>query len=282
MEELNKGIQNNGIYGRVLDIVDRIAYTIRDVDDLIVSDYPIPKSIAENVDYQQLTTLLDKNPYFGDIVNDIVIRKEQIYFKNPEHLLTFLTIRALMHNFIYLRPELWSQEYIIGLCMDYLIQQGKINKQQLLLGTTGKNNEETLQLEELLMESYDNNLIPYNILTPANELFHTQQFATAEERETFKAQFLQEHSNYQNLIFYVDIPAFKSGSHYLVEKEGKICPLKEAYAGNEDLTNLEALSQRTKTFLFLYPNEQALAKQEEYADFYHFLQKESKKSVPTS
>jgi hypothetical protein len=79
--------------------------------------------------------IIKKNSSLAEeIIDDIIIQGEAIYFKHPERLLIFLMLRALMHNLVYLNPEFQHSEYGIGLCIAFLVKQNHLTKKELLLG----------------------------------------------------------------------------------------------------------------------------------------------------
>jgi hypothetical protein len=115
-----------------LDIADKTAYTLRDIDNLLYTKTAAPLSLRSPL-FLELQTLVNNNPFLGEIINDIKIENELIYFKDIERLYTFLLARVYMHNIIYLNPEVHTREHIMGLIIAFLIEQNIITKEELLL-----------------------------------------------------------------------------------------------------------------------------------------------------
>ena len=156
----------------------------------------------------------------------------------------------------------------------FLIDQNRLTKEELLLG---KRNDMIFSID-LLLQKYTEKekLLPYNTRTyPTKDFFEKQCFSTEEARTLATKQFLQQHPEYQDLLFPIQIPKFKSGSKFLVEHEGQKIPLAEAMAGDERLAKLEELAARTEKYLLLYPVQEFMESQKDFPDFYNFLKKTS-------
>lgn len=69
--------------------------------------------VIDNKNLLELKDLISKNELMGEVINDISVEDEQVYFKDPERLLTILSARAYMHNIVYLNPEVHAREHVM-------------------------------------------------------------------------------------------------------------------------------------------------------------------------
>ena len=176
-----------------------------------------------------------------------------------------------MSNIVYFNPEFQAQEYSMGLSLDYALKNNFLTKTELLLGI-----EEQTQRPLPAINDYVKAFSPLSYM---HTHFYVNIFSTAEERNKNTEVFRNQHPEYKDFLFYINLPPIKSASYYNVLSKGKILPLKEALAGNQDLATLEQLSKDTEQYLLLYPREKYMKQQKKYSDFFEFLKAESKKSI---
>ncbi len=274
VEELSPLIKNEGAAGKALDIADKFWYTLRDIDNLV------PTRTAAHIGHTQhieaLHTLISQSPHLWDVVDDIVIDQNDIYFKNPEKLYDILLARAYMHNIVYLNAGVHNREHAVGLMIKFLLEKGELTKEELLLG---KKNNTVLNDFFFIKYSEIDQIIPYNPLIFQEDFFEKRWFDTPEEREAYTQEFLHNHPEYQNLVFQIKTPKFKSWSQFIVHHEGTTKSLAEAMQGRPKLNTLESLAKNTEKHLLLYPAEEFMERKGEYPEFYNFLERESKKTV---
>src|SRR3989344_2019714 len=102
-DSINKIINNEGILGQVLDIADRITYTMKDLYATVG-----PETSGLNIDPYLLQPryILSRFPKIGDIYKDVGIDKknQEVFFNDPKNLEAFLLLRAHMHKALYLNP----------------------------------------------------------------------------------------------------------------------------------------------------------------------------------
>ena len=97
--EIDSVIKNQGVLGQVLDIADRITYTMKDLHNIVSYGQ------TERNEYtKDLHELLDKFGDIGNLYKDVHIEGDQVYFTNPERLKAFLLLRAHLHQKLYLNP----------------------------------------------------------------------------------------------------------------------------------------------------------------------------------
>lgn len=102
-EELQQIICNQGLLGVVLDHVDRIVYTMKDVNSLIQQHVPA----LTHPRYDDIRLMVQEDPHVGNIYRDLMIepQTETVYFNDPRRLFHFLALRAQMHTTFYYNPE---------------------------------------------------------------------------------------------------------------------------------------------------------------------------------
>jgi len=103
-EAIDKIIKNEGLLGKVLDISDRIVYTMKDLNALI---WPDQINKQEDNDYLLgIKKIVNDNPKIGNIYKEVGVdqKKQEIVFNNSNNLRIFLSLRAHLHHNLYLHP----------------------------------------------------------------------------------------------------------------------------------------------------------------------------------
>lgn len=104
-EELMSAIINNqGVLGEVLDIADRITYTVKDLH-AIRAQAKLP-TIDLNPYLIFINAILSHYPDIGNIYKEVGIdeKKQEVFFNDPKHLEAFLLLRAHLHQKLYYYP----------------------------------------------------------------------------------------------------------------------------------------------------------------------------------
>lgn len=121
VDEVEAIIKNEGVLGQVLDIADRITYTAKDLDALIGADRYLkpadPSLHEENARYlQDFVDIVNKNPKFGELYKTIGIdrKRGQVFSSEPEMFATFLHVRALLHERLYLHPSSQGRDLFVA------------------------------------------------------------------------------------------------------------------------------------------------------------------------
>ncbi len=106
-------ISNQGVLGKVLDIADRITYTMKDLQAIRV-DTRSP-TINLNPYLIFINLILSHNPKIGNIYQEVGIdeKKQEVFFNNPQALATFLLLRAHLHQNLYLYPTNQGRDLFI-------------------------------------------------------------------------------------------------------------------------------------------------------------------------
>lgn len=113
-EMIDKVIKNKGMLGKVLDIADRITYTMKDIGGIQTS---IPLvSEPFNPYLAELNNIISKNPKLGNIYKEVGVdqKKEDVFFNNADNLNIFLSLRAHLHQKLYLYPTNQARDFLIA------------------------------------------------------------------------------------------------------------------------------------------------------------------------
>lgn len=105
-EQIDDIIHNRGVLGRLLDISDRISYTL--IDAYHAWGFGTKDKINAPF-YDEAKNLIAEDENLGDIWQEIEFdeKSQDFYFTNPRRLGRILLLRALMHRVLYIHP--WSQ-----------------------------------------------------------------------------------------------------------------------------------------------------------------------------
>lgn len=116
-ERLEKGaiddiINNRGVLGQVLDIADRITYTMKDLHNVIGGT---ESKINIHPYLIELRYPLSHHPRIGNIYRDVVVDKKRdlVFFTDVERLGVFLLLRALMHKHLYIEPTSQGRDLFV-------------------------------------------------------------------------------------------------------------------------------------------------------------------------
>ena len=106
-------IKNRGMLGQILDIADRITYTMKDLYNVIGD--------AENkIDIHpyliELRYPLSHHSQIGNIYKDVLVdqKEDTVFFADSERLGVFLLLRALMHKHLYLEPTSQGRDLFVA------------------------------------------------------------------------------------------------------------------------------------------------------------------------
>ena len=112
-EVIDDIINNRGVLGQVLDIADRITYTMKDLHNVIegndgkINIYPY---------LIELRYPLSHHPDIGNIYTDVAVdqKKDIVFFADAQRLGVFLLLRALMHKHLYMEPTSQGRDLFVA------------------------------------------------------------------------------------------------------------------------------------------------------------------------
>jgi hypothetical protein len=210
LDEATDWVLGHGRFGQLLDILDKLSYTLLDTYFFIESGHA-PKT---------LTALVESDPLFGDLWQEITIEQDRLHFRNPDRLSRFLHIRGLMHDQLYKNPDCRKMELLYSQAIEKLFSRGLISPDTLIA-----NDDDWL----------------YGLIGPIEQSFP----ATAISHRHFrKQQFAEAYRRCLNgrFIFTEHLKPFSTGLDWPVDLNGKIVPLHAAISPRS-ADKLERLSR---------------------------------------
>jgi hypothetical protein len=189
-------IRGHGPWGGLLDVIDKVAYTIMDADH-----------IGYNSDNLVRRYCL-QYPLVGDVWQDIRFDGTKTWFISPDRLFRFLVLRAYNHTELYLNPRSRSLDYTLYNKVKKYYESGEIKRDDLL-------NWNDQQLERWLEKSGEIENWP---VSPDDlEWF---SFKTEAEAGAFAKKEKHRFSHLEH------VRAFKTGLDWLVKSGRHLTPLR--------------------------------------------------------
>jgi HD superfamily phosphohydrolase len=124
-EEIDKIIKNQGLLGKVLDVSDRIVYTMKDLNALI---WPNQIEKQEENDYLlEIKKIVNNNLKIGNIYKEVGVdqKKQEVVFNNPRNLNIFLNLRAHLHRNLYLHPINQAKDLFVAKVIGQVYSRNK-------------------------------------------------------------------------------------------------------------------------------------------------------------
>ncbi len=117
-ETLGKIIKNEGLLGQVLDIADRITYTMKDLNAIAYDqkELSLLKKLSLDPLLLPFRYLLSHYPEIGNIFQEVGVdrKKQEVFFNNPQHLGVWLLLRAHLYKALYLNPVSLGRDLFVG------------------------------------------------------------------------------------------------------------------------------------------------------------------------
>lgn len=199
-------VRGNSLFGRFLDVIDKMAYTAIDC-------YALGREREG-----QVRRFCLKYPLVMDVWQDIrfTLDRTEFFFSRPERLFHFLLLRAYEFQELLYNPYSRALDLFLKKLVKPLYKRGIITKEQLLTG-------DDWWLESVLRQYYPDRMKCY--IEP-DEL-SWQKFDTVKEQQDFAKSLGEavDHTDYVGQI--------TTGLAWLVRKERKIVSLREAIAPEE-------------------------------------------------
>ncbi|MDD4990490.1 MAG: HD domain-containing protein [Candidatus Pacebacteria bacterium] len=213
-------VKGTGLFGRVLDIVDRMAYTSLD-SYYVGSSRPC-----------KLRTLGLKNPLVMDVWQDLKFNDDRtnFAFTDPNRLFKFLLFRAYEHEELLMNPYSRALDFLLQQLVQPLYESGIITREQLLLSDDG-------WLYAVLQEHYPDKNV-WCFLEP--ESLSWKKFDELEELKRFcSINGAVDHVEYMK--------GFDTGLNLGVYSGKKIVPARELLSG-EQVEELEEISGQIRGY----------------------------------
>lgn len=222
-------VENKGVFGRLLDVLDKFSYTAL---DCYYVGLVRPGKIRD---------LCIEHPLIMDVWQDIrfTANKDEFFFSNPKRLFYFLLLRAYEFQEFLFNPYSRALDLFLKNLVQPLYEKGIITKEQLLT-------QDDKWLERILTEHYPDALRP--IIEP--EDLSCRKFETEEQQQAFVDELGDRlsHTEY--------IGGIKTGLDWLVCYRGRIKSLREAIS-QDKVDLLEGVARSTIGYYVYYYNETA-------------------------
>lgn len=215
LKEASRWVKGEGVFGKVLDVIDKISYTA--LDCYFIGIYLGPQS--------KVFQFASRHRLVADVWQTIRIKNREVYFTDPELLYNFLMLRALEHQELLLDPYCRVLDFTLSRKIGALYEAGKISKEWLL---TKRDSDlwAFLEGEKSGLESA--------LQTP--DRFSWKKFKSPESESEF-VKLVGDRIYFQEII-----KPFKTGTNWLVELGGKLVPLREVISKRK-IRKLEAIAE---------------------------------------
>ena len=227
IEKAKQWVKSQGVFGRLLDAVDKMAYTALDC-------YYVGANRPSKV-----RSLGLQNPLVMDVWKDIKINEDRSdwAFTNPDRLFNFLLFRAYEHVDLLMNPYSRALDFFLTKLVQPLYEKGVITKEQLL--THGDN-----WLQDVLKASYPGRNV-WVIIEP--ELISWKKFDTLEQFKKFCSENKEaDHTEH--------IKGFNTGMDFKVYDGNKLTSAKKVFS-SEQIKELEEANRQVKGYYIYYAKE---------------------------
>lgn len=252
-ETLEPIIRNEGIFGQVLDVADRIVYTMQDLHATL-SGTERDKTLSLTLDQHLLPIryLLSRNHHIGNIYKEVGIdrKKQKVFFNNPKHLQMFLFLRAHLHQVLYLNPINQGRDLFVKQLLEpmYSRRGDKPLSPTVLRSMTDEGLLTALQKYHQASVVIPDDL--YYQLTNWSPSF--KKFQSHKEAKKFEQELKSEKST-----VIIDKPypckGFNPGTSYnVINEKGEIEPLREF--DPVAVKEIEDVAESTKGVFVFYAN----------------------------
>ncbi|MBI2613898.1 MAG: HD domain-containing protein [Candidatus Levybacteria bacterium] len=252
-KRLDAIIKNQGIIGQVLDIADRITYTMKDLNEIVAVDQNNAWSwVFQNPYLQELHDFTMINPKIGNIYKEVGVdrKKNEVFFNDPRNLGIFLLLRARLHKTLYMNPVSQGRDLFIASLIKRLYSRDgrRPLSPKSLRGMTDENLIEVLQ-KYYKPEYGDFSQKLYHDLTswyPYFERFTTKEEAIERIKELKKDKDIL-------IIGMSQCKGFDPGTSYKVTNEkGQTVPFREF--DPVIASEIERVMDETKGFFVFFVN----------------------------
>ncbi len=217
-------VKGKGVFGRLLDVVDKLCYTALDCYYLGL------------MRPGEIRNLCLEYPLIMDVWQDIRFTPDRnnIFFERPERLFRFLLLRAYEHQELLFNPYSRALDLFLKKLVKPLYRKGIITKEQLLT-----NHDEWLR--QVLTEYYPEEVKCY--IEP--EELSWKKFNTAQERREFCREFKVKVDHIEH------ITGFSTGLNWPVLKQGRVVQLRKAVSKTK-IRLLEEIVASTQGYYIYY------------------------------
>lgn len=135
---LYKTVNGEGLFGKLLDYADKIAYTSRDlygyVNELRIRNLGDEGDFSKG--FYEILRCVEQSPFVCNVWETLRVRDGQVFSLDKERLADFLHVRALMFKNLYFNPVSRFPEYVISqFVLKNMYAKGIITAEELLSTT---------------------------------------------------------------------------------------------------------------------------------------------------
>lgn len=120
-ETVDDIIKNKSLLGQVLDIADRITYTMKDLDAIVRDDGESNFLAKLDLDpaLLPLRYIISHYPQIGNIYKEVGVdrKRNEVFFNNPKHLEVLLLLRTRLCRDLYYSPVSLGRDFLVGQLM---------------------------------------------------------------------------------------------------------------------------------------------------------------------
>ncbi len=222
-ELLHEIIMNRGLLGSLLDIADKVAYVAHDLWMYRAYGHHKPSAAPADIGFNHAYELSEANPLLCSVWDSVEREGNQVYFRDADRLRDFLMIRALQFSNVYFNPRSRFREHTLGSVFTrFLYETGQVTKEQLLEW----GDEYLWQVVEEKTGGLSHCFRAMN-----DRRLNVARFATRQEAEEREVNLIARG----NVVFVESVPRkLKTGGHFLVKKNGRLIPFRDAYQAEHD------------------------------------------------
>lgn len=227
---LTSTVLGEGLLGQLLDIADKTTYTAHDIEAYLMGDHD-PKSFQNLVAPESILAIYDLKQKLGPGLCQLWDRIEVIggrpVVTDPDRLIGFLKLRALMFRHLYYNPLARYREHMIALLvLEPLYHDGTITREHLLAMTDD-------QLDQFLNRAtghYDLRMeISRSDLAPAVEAYANRGEALGRARTLHR-----ENPEFLFMLEVIPRVSEKAVRYLVRDTDGTVKTLTEARPGDAE------------------------------------------------
>ncbi len=210
-EDVDSALHSKGIFGKVLDMVDKVIYVVKDLYAMLgPSDF---KGIFAKA-YDNLERMVFRPPMIGDNLLEIRIRDNEAYFENPESLGKLLLARAILHKSVYLNPVSQARDYLISRMVASLYDEGSLTPG--ILRKMCDNDLFYVLGQRFDIPNYGQNFYSFQFFRPSYK-----RFGCLSDAEDYLASLKSRNIP---VLGVKEVRRFNPSTSFLVEEKGELLP----------------------------------------------------------
>lgn len=227
IEKAKEWVKGLGLFGRLLDVVDKMAYTALDCYQIGLSQPCKIRSFGL------------QNPLVMDVWQDLRFNEDRsdFAFTDPDRLFRFLLFRAYEHLEVLMNPYARALDFFLQKLIQPLYKQGILTREQLLT-------QDDQWLHGVLRDCYPEKSV-WAIIEP--ELLSWKKFDSFKDFKKFCAENKDtDHTEH--------IRGFNTGLNFGVYSGNRIVSAKESFS-KEQIKELKEVNRQVKGYYVYYAKE---------------------------